>query len=147
MFLFQPFSEPIQKILFKAGMFLALLIFPFAILFEKVIAYKLPGCIFLDATGIPCPACGGTRAFFALLNGNLRQSFSYNPIVLYVTIVYLTFIISQSLHQLIKSISAISLCAVHFLLVPIILLVNWIIRFANILIVMEFIPQLHTVYA
>ncbi|MBK7669466.1 MAG: DUF2752 domain-containing protein [Sphingobacteriaceae bacterium] len=29
--------------------------------------------------GIDCPGCGMTRAFFALIRGNLMESLSYNP--------------------------------------------------------------------
>lgn len=130
MFLFEPFLESIQKILFKAGIFLAVFVFLFAILFKNGITYKMPGCIFLDVTGIPCPACGGTRAFFALLNGDFWQSFLYNPVVLYWTIIYSLFMMSRFLHGFIKSVPSISLSAIHFLLVPVILLLNLTIRFA-----------------
>ena len=133
MFLFEPFSEHVQKILFKAGIFFAVLIFLFAAIFENGITYKWPRCIFLDVTGFPCPACGGTRAFFALLNGDFGQSFLYNPVVLYGSIIYLLFMISRFLQRVTQSIPAISLCAIHYLLIPVILLLNWMIRFANIL--------------
>lgn len=130
MFLFQPFSKHVQEILFKVGMFLAFLIFLIAISAKNSIAYELPGCIFLNVTGIPCPACGGTRAFLALLNGNIWLSFLFNPVVLYGSIIYLSFMISWFLHGLIRSIPTISLCAIHFLLAPVILFLNWMIRLA-----------------
>ena len=37
------------------------------------------GCLLKDTTGIPCPACGMSRAFFCLVTGNLREAFYFNP--------------------------------------------------------------------
>jgi hypothetical protein len=33
-----------------------------------------------NLTGLPCPFCGGTRAVFALLRGDLLQAFWFNPL-------------------------------------------------------------------
>lgn len=44
-------------------------------------------CIFHEITGLYCPGCGGTRAFFALLHGHPILSFMYNPAVLYFAFV------------------------------------------------------------
>ncbi len=38
-----------------------------------------PACMFKVLTGIDCPGCGMTRAFFALLRGDLMGSLAYNP--------------------------------------------------------------------
>ncbi len=38
-----------------------------------------PGCFFKSTFGIDCPGCGMTRAFFALLKGDLMGSLAYNP--------------------------------------------------------------------
>lgn len=38
-----------------------------------------PDCFFKSMFGIDCPGCGMTRAFFALIRGNLMESLSYNP--------------------------------------------------------------------
>ncbi len=40
-------------------------------------------CFFHELTGLYCPGCGGTRAFIALMEGDLARSFFYHPIVLY----------------------------------------------------------------
>lgn len=37
-----------------------------------------PGCLFHCITGLLCPSCGGTRAYLALLNGNLVLALRYN---------------------------------------------------------------------
>lgn len=40
----------------------------------------LPVCVFHGLFGLPCPACGSSRAFLALLHGELAQAFFYNPL-------------------------------------------------------------------
>lgn len=42
--------------------------------------YKLPrlGCPILQLTGIPCPACGMTRSFIAMVEGNLSQASAHH---------------------------------------------------------------------
>lgn len=39
-------------------------------------------CILHDVFRIYCPGCGGTRAIFALLKGNIVESFCSNPLVI-----------------------------------------------------------------
>lgn len=39
------------------------------------------GCVFRDATGIPCFACGGTRAAYFTLHLNFGRAMTYNPLV------------------------------------------------------------------
>ena len=46
------------------------------------LARLLPGCVFHALTGVPCPACGSTRAVLALLTGDLRAAFAFNPLVI-----------------------------------------------------------------
>jgi hypothetical protein len=41
----------------------------------------LPGvCAFRDVTGIPCPGCGLTRSWVALLHGDLAWSLRFHPL-------------------------------------------------------------------
>ncbi len=41
----------------------------------------LPGvCAFRDVTGIPCPGCGLTRSWVALLHGDLAASLGFHPL-------------------------------------------------------------------
>ena len=44
-------------------------------------------CLFHLLTGLYCPGCGGTRAFLALLRGDLSLSLSYHPLVAYMAAV------------------------------------------------------------
>lgn len=38
------------------------------------------GCPFRRVTGIPCPACGTSRAVLSLLQGNISLSLYYHPL-------------------------------------------------------------------
>jgi hypothetical protein len=40
----------------------------------------MPACNFHALVGIPCPGCGGTRAFAALAAGNVRRALALNPL-------------------------------------------------------------------
>ena len=42
-----------------------------------------PKCIFYMLTGLQCPGCGGQRAFYSLINGNVKLAFSYNAYVFF----------------------------------------------------------------
>lgn len=39
-------------------------------------------CPFANLTGIPCPGCGMTRALVLLLQGDLKQSVQYHPLLI-----------------------------------------------------------------
>lgn len=41
-----------------------------------------PPCILLHFTGLQCPGCGGTRAMFSLLHGDIATSLAMNPLVI-----------------------------------------------------------------
>lgn len=38
-----------------------------------------PPCLLRQLTGLNCPGCGGTRAFFALSHGEIAKSIRFNP--------------------------------------------------------------------
>ena len=38
-------------------------------------------CVFYELTGLYCPGCGSTRAIRALMNGQLKQAFLFNPLL------------------------------------------------------------------
>ena len=61
---------------------------------------RLPPCLFHLITGYFCPGCGGTRAVRALLHGHLLQSIYYHPLVVYAAVVYLTFMLTQTVERL-----------------------------------------------
>lgn len=58
------------------------------------------GCLFNKVTGYQCLACGGTRAFNALIHGHILTSLKYNPVVLYFFIIFSWFMISWYIQRL-----------------------------------------------
>jgi len=57
-------------------------------------------CVFHHFTGFYCPGCGGTRAFLALIHGQILLSLWYHPIVLYTAVIYSGFMGTQTLQRL-----------------------------------------------
>ena len=47
----------------------------------KVTGTPVVVCLFRNATGQPCPTCGGTRAGAMLLQGRIVDAFQLNPVV------------------------------------------------------------------
>ena len=54
---------------------------------------ELTRCTFRLNTGLPCPGCGGTRAFILFFRGELFLSLCYHPAVFTLAVCYLHFII------------------------------------------------------
>lgn len=95
-------KKSLEDELYKAGL-VCLLMGGLVILFYfKVILPNFPvfPCVLYEMFGIYCPGCGGTRAFGALLRGQLLQSLWYHPLVLYVVVLFGGFMLSQSLERL-----------------------------------------------
>jgi hypothetical protein len=42
-----------------------------------------PGCLIKLTTGLDCPGCGGTRAFYYLLHGNIPQAARHHAIAVF----------------------------------------------------------------
>lgn len=51
------------------------------------VAGSYPPCVLYAATGLYCPACGGTRALYDLLHGDVAGAFARNPLVPLVLVV------------------------------------------------------------
>ena len=58
----------------------------------NVLALKYP-CMFNKLTHLCCPGCGGTRAFRALLNGEILKSLYDYPPLIYGVVVYVVFMV------------------------------------------------------
>ena len=59
----------------------------------------IPACPIYSYLGFPCPACGMTRATYALVNGDFFSSIGYNPTILYFAFVTPIYLFIQCLHQ------------------------------------------------
>ncbi len=46
-------------------------------------AADIPTCIVKLTTGLDCPGCGGTRAFYYLLHGNIAEAARYHAIAVF----------------------------------------------------------------
>ncbi len=65
----------------------------------RIFAY-MPDCAFYRLTGLYCPGCGGTRALFLLMRGELLGSFLFHPTVPYTVLLGGWFMISQTAERL-----------------------------------------------
>ena len=43
-------------------------------------AYTVSSCVFRRLSGVPCPACGLTRSFFAMAMGQWHEAFVMHPL-------------------------------------------------------------------
>ena len=68
--------------------------------FHIQLANLMPPCLFHKITGLYCLGCGGTRAVFALVRGDIIKSLFYHPMVPYAAIVGGWFMISQTIDRL-----------------------------------------------
>ncbi len=61
------------------------------IIFLYIISILPVTCIFRSVTGILCPSCGMTRAFWAIINFDLLTALNYNvvSIPLFIFLIYL----------------------------------------------------------
>ena len=69
----------------------------FAWIYGYSVLQKIPDCTFERITGLYCPGCGGSRAFIALVRGDIMGSLKFHPAVLYGIIVYAVFMIRMFL--------------------------------------------------
>lgn len=60
---------------------------------------KIP-CFFSNVLGIYCPGCGGTRAVYALVHGELLKAVWYHPLVPYGAVIGGGFMLTQGLYRL-----------------------------------------------
>lgn len=92
-------------------------------------------CALYSTVGLYCPGCGGTRAMNYLLHGHFLQSFVYHPVVPYTGALVFCYILSHSLSILTKGrLRAMLFRPVYFYIMIGIILVNWIVKDALILV-------------
>ena len=75
-----------QNVISAWWVFLIMLIYTvFAILFLGT------SCVVSSATGLPCPGCGLTRSFEALLSGDIQASIHYHALLIPTMITFITY--------------------------------------------------------
>lgn len=62
-------------------------------------SYLYSGCVVVMVTGFPCPACGMTRAAFALLRGDFARAFQLNPFIYAIVIFVFAFCVWRYILQ------------------------------------------------
>ena len=88
-------------------------------------------CLFKDITGIPCPACGSTRATILLFNGKFLQSILLNPLALVtnflilVSVLWLIYELLTSRNRLMYYLKK-DWSPKYKILLALIIIVNWI---------------------
>ena len=97
----------VESVILLTLPFLAFIMITFLYLNNPIKNSIFPKCIFLKYTGLYCPGCGGTRATYYLIHGNIVKALDYNclfvfllPFMFYLYI--LTFGIKYNGRPLIK---------------------------------------------
>jgi len=79
-------------------------------MFLLVVGYFVPPileslhfeCWVRKQSGLLCPGCGGTRAFFYFLQGKWLRSFILHPVVPYMGVLYIVYMFRGAVHFLTK---------------------------------------------
>ncbi len=87
------------------------------------LALSISICPFYNITGVYCPSCGMTHAFYALMHFDIKKAFYYNPMFILVPLSLLPFFIKQFIKPIKKS-----TMTKYFIILLIILIVTWIAR-------------------
>lgn len=70
--------------------------------FLRAVHVPIPPCYFRRLTGLYCPGCGGTRAWAALIHGQVFRSLVYHPVVPYAAAVYVAYVTRNLLALILK---------------------------------------------
>ena len=94
------FKDPLTHVLFVIGIIAGtaglVAVIVFIIYGDRIIAGD-SGCLFNQITGLYCPGCGGTRAFYHAVHLHFIKSFLCHPIVMYSLAAYFVFMINTLL--------------------------------------------------
>ena len=94
-------DSTLEAYLYRMGLWALVIGIPVILLYFLVWNRYIHIPCFMDAFfHIYCLGCGGTRAFAALLRGDLLASVWYHPLVPYSTVMYLGYMGSHSLERL-----------------------------------------------
>lgn len=91
-------------------------------------------CAIRRVSGLPCPGCGGTRAFYHLLRGEIAQSLRFNPIVIYGAAAYLHFMLTMFTRKRIGKKTENEVRIQYYLYgAAVVLLLQWLIKVVHII--------------
>ena len=91
-------------------------------------------CAIRELCGLPCPGCGGTRAFYYLFKGDLWKSFYMNATVLYGVMAYLHFMLRMFYRRYINKATAEEEVKIEYYLYGAVatILVQWLVKIIRI---------------
>ncbi len=64
-----------------------------------LIWYLTIGCPFKWLTGISCPGCGMTRAFFSLISGDFMAAWNFHPLIYFLPLLVIPFCLKDKLSK------------------------------------------------
>lgn len=119
---------------------LILILFAIWLQFHSIRLSGTTECILRRYTGLYCPGCGGTRAFFALMMGHPILSLYFHPIVPYTAVIFLWYLVSNTVEFVSRGRIAVGSHYHNWYLYVAfgVVLLNWILR--NVLLVCFHIP-------
>ncbi len=92
------YTVTVPALIGLSGLFILLGAWGYRLLASFGLRMPLPFCLFNRLTGLPCPTCGITRAFFALSRGHLWTALSFQPLIIILTLIsMILFLIDGSL--------------------------------------------------